>query len=229
MTAHGTPLVGGGSPDVLIGGRPAWRASVDYHQCPLVDGVRPHGGGAVVTGSPSVFVNGLPAARQGDAIAENGPPNVIATGDPTVLIGGGSTAIGPSWAESLFEQLVGVVPDANEAIAQADLGIAGDQLARERANLHVTHDGAEAVFSFRTDADGRIREFAWGPRDDARLRIETDRATLDRLAAADDPVDAGWRAVRDGDVEIAGIGRFQAVKWTLFNGLRAVARFVDRG
>jgi uncharacterized Zn-binding protein involved in type VI secretion len=34
-----------------------------------------------------VFVNGAPAARQGDTIAEAGPPNTIAAGCPTVLIG----------------------------------------------------------------------------------------------------------------------------------------------
>ncbi len=87
-TSHGTPLAPGpGSTDVLIGGQPAWRAQRDLHQCPLILGGRPHVGGPVAVGSTTVIINGVPAARQGDLIAEAGPPNVIAGGEPTVLIG----------------------------------------------------------------------------------------------------------------------------------------------
>lgn len=88
QTSHGTPLVPGiGSINVLIGGRFAWRATVDVHVCPLVDGVKPHVGGVVLVGSTSVFINGLPAVRQGDQVVEAGAPNVIAVGEPSVLIG----------------------------------------------------------------------------------------------------------------------------------------------
>ncbi len=38
-------------------------------------------------GSATVLINNLPAVRQGDFITENGPPNTIAVGYPTVLIG----------------------------------------------------------------------------------------------------------------------------------------------
>ena len=88
MTAHGTPLgPGPGSPNVLIGGMPAWRATADFHACPLVSGVVPHVGGVVTLGSTSVIINNLPAARQGDMIVESGPPNSIVMGCPTVMIG----------------------------------------------------------------------------------------------------------------------------------------------
>ena len=91
MTAHGTPLASsvppGGSLDVLIGGQPAWRAG-DIHVCPLVTGTVPHVGGSVVPGSLTVLVNSMPAARATDKIVEAGPPNPIAVGCPTVLIGG---------------------------------------------------------------------------------------------------------------------------------------------
>jgi uncharacterized Zn-binding protein involved in type VI secretion len=88
MTSHGTPLIPGpGSPNVLIGGRPAWRATIDLHVCPLVTGLVPHVGGTVLVGSPTVFINGLPAVRLGDQIVESGPPNTIITGEFTVLIG----------------------------------------------------------------------------------------------------------------------------------------------
>lgn len=88
QTAHGTPLAPGpGSTNVLIGGKPAWRATSDTHTCPLSDGPKPHVGGVVAIGSFTVLINNLPAARQGDQITEVGPPNPIAMGEPTVLIG----------------------------------------------------------------------------------------------------------------------------------------------
>ena len=87
-TTHGTPLgPGPGCATVLIGGLPAWRAGVDTHVCPLVDGTKPHIGGTVALGSTTVLIGGAPAARQGDLVVELGPPNAIALGAMTVLIG----------------------------------------------------------------------------------------------------------------------------------------------
>jgi uncharacterized Zn-binding protein involved in type VI secretion len=87
-TSHGTPLGPAlGSPNVLIGGMPAWRGTADFHACPLISGLVPHVGGVVTPGSLTVFINNLPAARQGDMILEAGPPNMIIIGCPTVLIG----------------------------------------------------------------------------------------------------------------------------------------------
>jgi uncharacterized Zn-binding protein involved in type VI secretion len=88
QTSHGTPLAPGpGSVNVLIGGRPAWKATSDFHACPLSDGPKPHVGGVLAAGSTSVLINGLPAARQGDQVVEAGAPNAILLGEPTVLIG----------------------------------------------------------------------------------------------------------------------------------------------
>ena len=89
MTSHGTPLTPGpGSVNVLIGGQPAWRAAIDFHTCPLVTALVPHVGGVVAMGSTTVLINKMPAARMGDMIVEVGPPNSIAQGLPTVIIGG---------------------------------------------------------------------------------------------------------------------------------------------
>lgn len=88
MTVHGTPLTPGpGSSNVLIRGMPAWRVAVDFHTCPLFSGPVPHVGGTVLVGSTTVLINGLAAVRQGDQIVENAPPNAIAVGEPSVLIG----------------------------------------------------------------------------------------------------------------------------------------------
>ena len=62
----------------------------DMHACTTpVPPVIPHGIGVVVDGSATVLINGFPAARMGDTIVETiGPPNKIAMGMPTVIIGG---------------------------------------------------------------------------------------------------------------------------------------------
>jgi uncharacterized Zn-binding protein involved in type VI secretion len=90
LTSHGSPLGPGvGSANVLIGGQPAWRATVDTHACPLSNGPQPHGGGFVSKGSLTVLINNFPAVRQGDQVIEaGGGPNAIAAGCPTVVIGG---------------------------------------------------------------------------------------------------------------------------------------------
>jgi uncharacterized Zn-binding protein involved in type VI secretion len=88
LTSHGTPLgPGPGSANVMIGGKPAWRVGSDFHNCPMFTGQVPHVGGMVSVGSTTVLINGMPAARQGDMIVESGPPNTIAMGEPTVIIG----------------------------------------------------------------------------------------------------------------------------------------------
>lgn len=88
QTSHGTPLgPGPGSVNVLIEGKPAWRAGSDLHACPQTTGPVPHVGGNVAMGSISILINNLPAARQGDTIIESGPPNTIVAGAATVLFG----------------------------------------------------------------------------------------------------------------------------------------------
>ena len=87
LTAHGGSIVMG-LPTVLIGKMPAARVS-DMHVCPLVTGVVPHVGGPILPpGSLTVLIGKLPAARVGDMVTCTGPPDTIAMGCMTVLIGG---------------------------------------------------------------------------------------------------------------------------------------------
>lgn len=61
----------------------------DIHACTTPLPIPPHGPGVVVDGSKTVMINGLPACRLGDTIVEAvGPPNKIAKGEMTVIIGG---------------------------------------------------------------------------------------------------------------------------------------------
>ena len=92
-TTHGAPLSPGpGAVNVLIGGMPAWRASIDQHACPAVSVSGADGVGSVKMGSPTVFINSQMACRQGDIVVEvpgaaMGPANPILMGCPTVVIG----------------------------------------------------------------------------------------------------------------------------------------------
>ena len=64
-------------------------AGADIHMCATPLPVPPHGPGVVITGSMTVLIDNLPACRLGDTILEAaGPPNTIAMGCPTVVIGG---------------------------------------------------------------------------------------------------------------------------------------------
>ncbi len=87
-TAHGGAVVVG-FPMVLIGGKPAARVG-DMHTCPMVTPGTPpvpHVGGPITMGSATVLIGGMPAARVGDMATCTGPPDTIAVGCPTVLIG----------------------------------------------------------------------------------------------------------------------------------------------
>lgn len=93
MTTHGTPLVPGpGSPNVLIGGLPAWRTTIDQHACPMANITGPDGVGMVQMGSPTVLINNMMACRVEDIVIETpglamGPVNPIIMGEMTVMIG----------------------------------------------------------------------------------------------------------------------------------------------
>lgn len=60
----------------------------DIHTCATPLPIPPHGPGVVIDGSTTVMINNLPACRMGDTILEAiGPPNKIAKGEFTVIIG----------------------------------------------------------------------------------------------------------------------------------------------
>ena len=88
-TAHGG-VIAVGYPTVLIGGMPAARMG-DMHTCPMATPGTPpipHVGGPITLGSATVLIGGMPAARMGDMATCTGPPDTIAAGCMTVLIGG---------------------------------------------------------------------------------------------------------------------------------------------
>jgi len=92
----------------MIGGMPAWRATIDQHACPAVSVSGADGVGSVLMGSPTVMINNMMACRLGDIVVEKpglalGPANPIVMGCPTVVIGevgmgGVSTPVGLAMA-----------------------------------------------------------------------------------------------------------------------------------
>jgi uncharacterized Zn-binding protein involved in type VI secretion len=69
-------------------GMPAARAS-DMHVCPMVTGIVPHVGGPILPPCCITVLTGmLPQARVTDLATCVGPPDVIALGSFTVLVGG---------------------------------------------------------------------------------------------------------------------------------------------
>ena len=122
MTAHGGVIVAG-FPTVLIGSLPAARLG-DMHVCPMATpGLPPipHVGGPIILGSTGVFIGGQPAARVGDMAICVGPPDVIALGCFTVLIG--EVAAGGGGGGGIGSVVSSV---AAAAVASVRMAIAGN-------------------------------------------------------------------------------------------------------
>jgi hypothetical protein len=85
-----TTLPGTGSPTVSIGNSPAWRAALDTHLCatPIAPPApAPHGPEKCYFAALSVLIENQMAVRKGDVLFGAGPPNRIASGDESVVIG----------------------------------------------------------------------------------------------------------------------------------------------
>jgi uncharacterized Zn-binding protein involved in type VI secretion len=65
----------------------------DMHVCPMVTGVVPHVGGPILPPCcPTVLTGSIPQARVGDMLTCVGPPDVIAKGSLTVMVGSQAAA-----------------------------------------------------------------------------------------------------------------------------------------
>lgn len=124
----------------------------------------------------------------------------------------------PEWGDEMYAELEAMVGVYNENVDASDLGVAGDQLQDERVNLVVTDaNGTEATASFRMDGDLQIQELKQGTRDDATMKMTTDRETLTDIVESNDPSTAFRNAITGGDITIDGLGTVNAVKWVVIN------------
>jgi uncharacterized Zn-binding protein involved in type VI secretion len=85
LTVHGGAIAVG-FPQVLIGNQPAARIT-DMHACPQVTALVPHVGGPLILGSFTVLTGFMPQSRVGDALVCVGPPDAVAMGCETVMVG----------------------------------------------------------------------------------------------------------------------------------------------
>ncbi|MDB5558682.1 MAG: motif family protein [Enterovirga sp.] len=137
----------------------------DIHVCATPLPLPPHGPGVVIDGSTTVFHNSLAACRQMDTIMEAlGPPNKIAMGCLTVIIGdqpnaqnSASTGLGAD-VDALANKSDTLA--ANIAKLQADgwtiqYGPAGKGSTCDKANKVITIDGSK-----RGNPDSAVRSLA---------------------------------------------------------------------
>jgi hypothetical protein len=132
----------------------------------------------------------------------------------------------PDWAVDMFDRMGPMVETYNENVDADDFGFLAGQLQGENVNLVVDDpaNGTEASVSFALDNDLRMQELALGTRDDATIRMSTDKATMDRIIASNDPAGAFMNAVVDDDISISGIGTLSGVKWAVVNIVADVLR-----
>ncbi|MFC7026375.1 hypothetical protein ACFQJ5_16710 [Halomicroarcula sp. GCM10025324] len=133
----------------------------------------------------------------------------------------------PAWGNEMYEQMNPMVEKYNENIRADDLGVAAGQLKGEKVNLVITDtDGSQATTSFRMDDQLNIRDLKQGERDDATLKMSTDRATMEQIISADNPAIAFQNAIASGDIEMDGLGATSAVKWAAINLASGIARWL---
>lgn len=129
----------------------------------------------------------------------------------------------PDWADELYSDLQPMVGVYNAEVDASDAGIAGDQLKGETVNLVVTAaNGSQASASFRMDSELKIRDLAQGTRDDATMKMTTDRATMERIIESETPASSFQNALQNGDITIDGLGTVNAVKWVVINLLAGI-------
>jgi len=102
-------------------------------------------------------------------------------------------------------------------------GFVATRLTGEQVTLRVEAENGSTAVSFAVDDDGRLRDVRVGTRDDATLRMTTDRATMREITAAADPQAALLEAIDRGDVALRGLGALNRVRWFVYGFLMNAA------
>jgi ABC-type glycerol-3-phosphate transport system substrate-binding protein len=125
-------------------------------------------------------------------------------------------AVAQSDGDDLYETLEEMVPAYN---ANADAVDFGPVSLAGTTNVYVRDGDTERTYSITMDDRNRITALDDSRSDDAVRKITTDRATLDGIAAADNPAAAFRTAVANDDIVISGEdGQFvEGIKWAVIN------------
>jgi len=182
-TVHGG-VIAEGCPTVMIGNQPAARIG-DMHACPLMIATVPHVGGPLVLGSFSVMVGNMPQSRVGDIAVCVGPPDAVAMGCPTVVVG---TAGGAAGFSALLKGLsLGLLMPIEKKIGQAVDAVKAFQDA-EIDTAKAARDAALKKLSGIVDTVTKIRDAeidtAKAARDAAMKKVEERAETVSHQAKA---------------------------------------------
>jgi len=179
MTVHGGTVMPPGCPTVLIGGLPAARLT-DMHVCPmLTPGLPPipHVGGPIIMGSSGVMIGGMPAARVMDQAICVGPPDMIAMGCFTVLIG--ETSPGGGGGGGAGASNAGAAAAAAGGSSEAESGerhwvefLLADSAGRPLASVPFElQDPSGETARGASAADGKIRRDGLSAAGDCRVKV----------------------------------------------------------
>lgn len=119
----------------------------------------------------------------------------------------------PRFGAGFYATVERLVARYNANVGGRGGGFLGDRLAGERVTLVVSDGDASTAVAFRIDGNGRIVDLRAGRHPNPTLVMRTDRATVERLADAPDPVAALQQAIRDDDIRLQGVGLLNRVKW----------------
>lgn len=127
----------------------------------------------------------------------------------------------PEWGQTLFAELESMVGDYNANADSVDLGPISLGGA---TNVYVTDGDERATYTIYMDDDHRITDVRQGIDEDAKRKMTVDRATIDRIATADNPAAAFRAAVESGDIVVSGESGqvVEQIKWTVINLLKGL-------
>jgi len=182
---------------------------------------------AVVVALVLVSVPAVGVTAGQDGAAGDGPGATLSSAFDAQgeSVGTGAQPPDATFDSGFYSRVSSVVAAYNEE--QPELGTGGGLVTGSVVNFHVTApDGDEAVVSFRLTDENQITDQRAGPRDDAKIRMTTDTATFDGIAAADAPGQAFAGALESGDVRITGRGLGSSIVWFVVNKLRGLTVLV---
>jgi len=132
----------------------------------------------------------------------------------------------PDWAVDMFDRMGPMVETYNDNVDPDDFGYLASQLQGEKVNLVVNDpaNGTEASLSFALNGQLQMQELALGTRDDATVQMSTDKATMDRIIAANDPVSEFRTAVNNDDIALSGLGAYDSLKWVILSIVADILR-----
>jgi len=132
---------------------------------------------------------------------------------------GGAVAQSSGDDADLYESLEEMVPAYNENADSVNLGpvsIAGT------SNIYIEDGDSVVTYSMTIDDRNRITDLSESADDDAVRKITTDRETIERLTASDNPARAFRDAVANDDIVITGEDgqTVERIKWAVINAFK---------